>query len=70
MKQVQSKSSSKNEVTCKNPLHFDMEIPIAIRKETKECTKHSLYLILSLLSFHKGSPSHKIMSLNIEFIRN
>lgn len=36
-----------------------LNLPIAIRKETKECTKLPLYPLASFLSFQHFSPSHK-----------
>ena len=69
--------ASRNEVTISySPLQtksklqsekpIDQNLPIAIKKGTKECTKHSLYLLSHVVSFVKLSPSHKsfLTSLN------
>jgi len=37
----------------------DLDQPIAIRKERRECTKNPLYPIANFISFQKFSSSHK-----------
>ena len=44
----------------------NLNLPIAIRKGSRECTKRPLYPLSNYVSFHKFSPAHKnfLMSLN------
>lgn len=71
--QVQASDSFHgNEVTISSPSLpiepiYDIDLTIATRKETRECTKHSLHLLSHFLSFEKCLSSHKsfLMSLNI-----
>jgi saccharopine dehydrogenase-like NADP-dependent oxidoreductase len=44
----------------------DQDLPIAVRKGTKECTKRPLYPLSHFLSFKNFSPSHRsfLVSLN------
>jgi hypothetical protein len=63
-----------NEVTISNPSLQaetepqvnDQDLPIAVRKGTRECTKQPLYPFSHFLSFKKFSPSHRssLVSLN------
>jgi hypothetical protein len=63
-----------NEVTISNPSLQaetepqvnDQDLPIAVRKGTRECTKRPLYPFSHFLSFKKFSPSHRsfLVSLN------
>jgi hypothetical protein len=46
----------------------DTELPIALRKGTRECTKRPLYLLAHFLSFKQFSPSHKAFLNNLETI--
>ena len=80
--QVQeSEPTSRNEVTVFHPplqieskLQFekliDQNLPIAIRKGTRECTKRSFYPLSHVVSFEKLSPFHKsfLTSLNNSYI--
>lgn len=66
-KEIQkSKSIIGNDVSSENLTYFDMDIPIALRNGTRECTKYLFYPISSFISLEKCSPSHKrcLMSLN------
>ena len=80
--QVQeSEPTSRNEVTVFHPplqieskLQFekliDQNLPIAIRKGTRECTKRSFYPLSHVVSFEKLSPFHKsfLTSLHNSYI--
>jgi hypothetical protein len=46
----------------------DLDQPIAIRKEIRECKKNLLYPIANFMSFQKFSPSHKVFLLKINTI--
>lgn len=48
------------------PLYEDLDIPIALRKETRKCTTKPLYPLANYLSFKNFSPTHKafLTSLN------
>ena len=48
------------------PLYENLDIPIALRKETRKCTTMSLYPLTNYLSFKNFSPTHKafLRSLN------
>jgi hypothetical protein len=69
-----SNLDSENEVTISNPSLQaetepqvnDQDLPIAVRKGTKECTKRPLYPLSHFLSVKKFSPSHRsfLISLN------
>jgi transposase InsO family protein len=69
-----SNSDHENEVTISNPSLQaetkpqvnDQDLPIAVRKGTRECTKQPLYPLSHFLSFKKFSPSHRsfLVSLN------
>ena len=50
----------------------DQNLPIAIRKGTRECTKRPLYPLANFISFKKFSPSHRafLVSLNTITIPN
>lgn len=41
------------------PLYEDLDIPIALRKETRKCTNKPLYPLSNYLSFKHFSPTHK-----------
>lgn len=58
-----SESSSGNEITSENPLHFDINLPISTQKRG---AKYPLYPILKFVSFDNYSLSHKrfLMSLS------
>ena len=68
--QVQeSEPTSGNEVTISHlpsQIESELELPIAIRKGTRECTKRSLYPLSHVVSFKKLSWSYKsfLTSLN------
>ncbi|XP_024020138.1 uncharacterized protein LOC112091248 [Morus notabilis] len=76
MQVQESNSNPSNEVTIsshflqdKTELHVDnddQDLPIAIRKGTRECTKRPLHPLAHFLSFNNFSPSHKafVVSLN------
>lgn len=52
LKQVQaSELNSGNKSTSGNPLYFDIDVPISIRKGTREDIKCSLYPTLNFVSF-------------------
>jgi hypothetical protein len=69
-----SNSDPENEVTISNPSLQaetepqvnDQDLPIAIRKGTRECTKRPLYPLSHFLSLKFFSPSHRsfLVSLN------
>ena len=46
----------------------DHHLPIAIRKGTKECTKHPLYPLAKFVSFKKFSPVHRSFLVNLNNI--
>jgi len=48
------------------PLYENLDIPIALRKETRKCTTKPLYPLANYLSFKNFSPTHKafLTSLN------
>ena len=87
-KQVQeSNSNPGNEITVRSdpPLHtqpgetsidsidnLDLDLPIAVRKDTRECTNRPLYPLSHYVSLKHLSPTHKnfIMSLNTTIIPN
>jgi hypothetical protein len=48
----------------------DQDLPIAVRKGTRECTKRPFYPFSHFLSFENFSPSHRsfLVSLNTIFI--
>nr|KYP52900.1 Retrovirus-related Pol polyprotein from transposon TNT 1-94 [Cajanus cajan] len=52
--------------TSPAPLYEDLDIPIALRKETRKCTTKPLYPLANYLSFRNFSPTHKafLTSLN------
>ncbi|RVW17568.1 Retrovirus-related Pol polyprotein from transposon RE1 [Vitis vinifera] len=74
-KQVQeSNSNPGNEITVRSdpPLHtqpgetsidsidnLDLDLPIAVRKDTRECTNRPLYLLSHYVSLKHLSPAHK-----------
>ena len=78
---TKSDLNSRNEVIVSNPslqtepeFHtiskLDQDLPIAIRKETKECTKYPWHPLSNFVSLEKFSSSHKsfLISLNTIFI--
>ncbi|RVW90643.1 Copia protein [Vitis vinifera] len=87
-KQVQeSNSDPGNEITVRSnpPLHtqpgetstdstdnLDLDLPITVRKGTKECTNRPLYPLSHYVSLKHLSPAHKnfIVSLNTTIIPN
>ena len=87
-KQVQeSNSNPGNEITERSdpPLHtqpgetsidstgnLDLDLPIVVRKGTRECTNRPLYPLSHYVSLKHLSPSHKnfIVSLNTTIILN
>ena len=87
-KQVQeSDSDLGNEITVRSypPLHtkpgetsidstdnLDLDLPIVVRKGTRECTNRPLYSLLHYVSLKQLSPAHKnfIVSLNTTIIPN
>ncbi|RVW27716.1 Retrovirus-related Pol polyprotein from transposon RE1 [Vitis vinifera] len=87
-KQVQeSNSDLGNEITVRSdpPLHtqpgetstdstdnLDLDLPIAVRKGTRECTNRPLYPLSHYVSLKHLSPAHKnfIVSLNTTIIPN
>ena len=48
--------------------NYDQDLPIAIRKGTRECTKRPLYPLANYLSFKHFSPSHKAFLVNLNTI--
>ena len=44
------------------------DLPIAIRKGSRECTKKPLYPLSNYVSFHKFSPAHKSFLMNLNSI--
>nr|KYP63992.1 Retrovirus-related Pol polyprotein from transposon TNT 1-94 [Cajanus cajan] len=52
--------------TSPAPLYEDLDISIALRKETRKCTTKLLYPLANYLSFRNFSPTHKafLTSLN------
>ena len=87
-KQVQESDSDPwNEITVRldPPLHtqpgetsidltdnLDLDLPIAVRKGTRECTNRPLYPLSHFVSLKHLSPTHKnfIVSLNTTIIPN
>ncbi|KAJ9688914.1 hypothetical protein PVL29_014528 [Vitis rotundifolia] len=85
-KQVQeSNSDPGNEITVRSDPHLhtqpgetstdstdnlDLDLPIVIRKDTRECTNRPLYPLSHYVSFKHLSPAHKnfIVSLNTTII--
>lgn len=75
-----SNSDPENEATLSNsPLHCKTEscvnnqdLPIAVRKGTRECTKRPLYPLTHFISFRTFLSSHKtfLVSLNTIAISN
>nr|KYP51612.1 Retrovirus-related Pol polyprotein from transposon TNT 1-94 [Cajanus cajan] len=65
---VQESNPTLNEELESNspPLYEDLDIPIALRKETKKCTNKPRYPLANYLSFKHFSPTHKafLTSLN------
>ena len=47
------------------PLFEDLDIPIAIRKESRKCTTKPLYPLVNYLSFKHFSPTHKAFLTSI-----
>ena len=41
---------------CFNPIHSDLDLPIAVRKVVRSCTQHH---IAQFISYHRLSPNHK-----------
>ena len=86
LKQVQeSNSDPGNEITVRSypPLHTqpgetsidspdNLDLPIAVRKGTRECTNRLLYPLSHYVSLKHPSPAHKIfiVSLNTTIIPN
>ncbi|RVX23274.1 hypothetical protein CK203_000306 [Vitis vinifera] len=87
-KQVQeSNSDPGNEITIRSdpPLHtqpgetsidstdnLDLDLPIAVRNGTRECTNRPLYPLSHYVSLKHLSPAHKnfIVSLNTTIVPN
>lgn len=46
----------------------DLDLPIAVRKGTRECTKRPLYFLAHFLSFKHFSPSHKAFLINLKTV--
>lgn len=65
-----SKLGTRNKVSDENHIPFDIDMLVALRLETRKCTKHHLNPILNFLSFEKCSSFHKnfLMSLNAIFV--
>ena len=74
---TESDPNSRNEVIASNPIlqtesefhtvsKIDQDLPIAIRKGTRECTKYPQYPISHFVSLEKFSSSHRsfLISLN------
>lgn len=63
-------TNSENEAKVYNSLSTDINLPITIGKETKECTKHLLYPFSLFVSFEKCWPSYSsfLISLNTVFV--
>lgn len=52
------------------PSHYqDLHLPIALRKDTRNCTKHLLYPLSNYLSFEHVSPTHKTFLTNLNTIK-
>ena len=51
-----------------DPISFDSDFPIAIRKGTRECTKHPVYPLSHFVSFDKFSPTHKNFLVNLHIV--
>ena len=74
----ESNLNPENEVTLSDPSlqskieshenNFNQDLPIAIRKGTRECTKRPLYPLANYLSFKHFSPSHKAFLVNLNTI--
>ena len=77
IKVQESKRATGNEVTVFDPpltnrvklqsrKNINQNLPIVIRKGTRECTKHPLYPLSYVVTFEKFSPFHKsfLTSLN------
>ena len=68
--------NSENEGTISNPSlqseshvnNDDQDLPIAVRKEIRECTNRPLYPLTHFLSFKKFSPSHRAFLVNLNTI--
>jgi len=39
-----------------DPIHTDLDLPIAVRKGIRSCTQ---YLVANFISYHRLSPKHK-----------
>lgn len=68
----QNKVNTVAEPEISSQLTHDLDIPIAIRKDTRECTKHPLYPLAKFVLFKKFSSSHStfLVSLNTIHIPN
>ena len=74
----ESNPNPENEVTLSDPSlqseieshesKCDQDLPIAIRKRTRECTKRPLYPLANYLSFEHFSPSHKAFLVKLNTI--
>ena len=51
-----------------SPQISNYDLPIALRKGTRECTKHPWYPLAKEMSFHRFSPSHKSLFVNLNNI--
>ncbi|WVY99969.1 hypothetical protein V8G54_026039 [Vigna mungo] len=64
------------EIETQNDLEIetqnDLDLPIAIRKGPRKCTKQPLYPLSNYLSFENFSPTHKafLVNLNTTFLPN
>ena len=51
-----------------SPQISNYDLPIALRKGTRECTKHQRYPLARAVSFHRFSHSHKSFLANLNNI--
>lgn len=52
----------------RSPITFDYDLPIVLRKDTRECTKHPRYPLAKSVAFHRFSLSYRSFLGNLNTI--